>query len=97
MLRPPRTVHVADQGHALITEVDREADPEPTYLRRVLREAEDCDRVVVMGPDSARIAFEREFVALYRRPDRLMDPGPSRDPVRSQLVDQLRVLDPTLH
>jgi len=64
---------------------------------RVLHEAEGCDRVVVMGTDPSRIALEREYVALYRRPDRLIDLGSSPSPARSELLDQLRVLEPTLH
>src|SRR5512143_200696 len=87
----------AHDGHPVITEVDRDLDPETQYLLRVAHEAADCDRVVIMGPDASRIAFEREYVALYRRPDRLIDLGPSTAPARSELVDQLRVLEPTVH
>ena len=71
-------------------------DPEAHYLLRVAHEAAGCDRVVIMGPDASRIAFEREYVALYRRPDRLIDLGPSSVPVRSEIVEQLRVLEPSL-
>jgi hypothetical protein len=87
----------AHESHSEITEVDRDADLEAQYLLRVLHEAEGCDRVVIMGPDPLRIAFEREYVALYRRPDRLIDLGPSESPARSELVDQLRFLEPALH
>jgi hypothetical protein len=87
----------AHEGHAVITEVDRDADPETQYLLRVLHEAEGCDRVVVMGTDPSRIALEREYVALYRRPDRLIDLGLAESPARSELLDQLRVLEPALH
>jgi hypothetical protein len=83
-------------GHAAITEVDRDLDPEPVYMHRVLDEAADCDRLVVMGNDAARISFEREYVALYRRPDRLIDVGRLDTPRESDLVDQLRMLDPSL-
>lgn len=86
----------AHAGHAAVTEVDRDLDPEPVYLHRVLDEAADCDRLVVMGTDAARIAFEREYVALYRRPDRLIDVGRLEAPRVADLVDQLRMLDPSL-
>jgi hypothetical protein len=82
------------EGHSVVTEVDRETDPETHYLLRVLDEAEGCDRVVVMGTDRCRIALEREYVALYRRPDRLIDLGPSHSAARSDLLDQLRMLEP---
>jgi hypothetical protein len=85
----------AHAGHSVITEVDRDADPETQYLLRVPHEAEGCDRVVVMGSDPSRIALEREYVALYRRPDRLIDLGPSHAAARSDLIEQLRMLEPT--
>jgi hypothetical protein len=87
----------AHEGHSVVTEVDRDFDPETQYLLRVLHEAEGCDRVAVMGADPSRIALEREYVALYQRPDRLIDLGPSLSPARSELLDQLGMLEPTLH
>ena len=86
----------ARAGRSVVTEVDRVLDPEARFLLRVAHEAAGCDRVVIMGADAARVAFEREYVALYRRPDRLIDLGPSITPDRHDLVDQLRVLEPSL-
>ena len=85
----------AHDGRPAVTEIDRAADPESQYLMRVAHEAQDCDRIVIMGPDSARIAFEREYVSLYRRPDRLIDVGLVTMPDPSDLVDQLRMLEPS--
>lgn len=82
-------------GRAGVTEVDGELDPE-SYLVRVAREAAGCDRLVVMGPDAWRLAFEREYVALYRRPDRLIDSGAPMSPRPIELADHLRVLEPSL-
>jgi len=87
----------AHEGHSVITEVDRDADPETQYLLRVLHETEGCDRIAVMGTDPSRIALEREYVALYQRPDRLIDLGPSSGVVREEIVDQLRFVEPALH
>lgn len=86
----------AHDGRPKITEIDRDYDPEIQYLLRVVHEAEDCDRIVIMGPDAARIAFEREYVALYRRPDRLIDVGQVVAPRACDLVDELRMLEPSL-
>jgi hypothetical protein len=79
-------------GDTVITSIDRELDQEPQYLLRVAHEAEDCDRVVVTGADSARVAFEREYVAVYRRPDRLIDGGADDEPEPSEMAARLRLL-----
>ena len=81
-------------GRPVITEVERHADPEVRYLLRVVQEAAGCDRVVIMGPDAARIDFEREYVTLYRRPDRLIDVGVEFEPGRRELADQLDMIEP---
>jgi len=86
----------AHGGHSVVTEVERDADPEGQYLLRIAREAADCDRVVISGPDATRIDFEREYVALYRRPDRLIDLGVSFQPERRDLVEQLAMLESSL-
>ena len=86
----------AQDGHSIVSEVERDTDLEPEYLLRVIHAAADCDRVVVMGPDAARIDFEREYVALYRRPDRLIDVGYASQPARSELVEQLQLVEPAL-
>ena len=83
-------------GHSVVSEVERDADPEVQYLRRVVHEAAGCDRVVIMGPDAARIDFEREYVTLYRRPDRLIDVGIAYQPGRRELVEQLAMVEPAL-
>jgi hypothetical protein len=86
----------AADGRTKVTEVDRELDAEEAYLLRVAREAADCDRVVVMGDDAERVAFEREYVALYRRPDRLIDSGSPIRPRSVDLADHLRLIEPSL-
>jgi hypothetical protein len=86
----------ARDGHSIVTEVERDFDPEAQFLLRVIHEAADCDRVVIMGPDAARIDFEREYVSLYHRPDRLIDVGTSMQPARRELVEQLELVEPSL-
>ncbi|MEO8273526.1 MAG: hypothetical protein ABI620_05640 [Chloroflexota bacterium] len=86
----------APQGHANITEIDRASDPEPSYLLRIIHEAAGCDRLVVMGPDASRVAFEREYVSIYHRPDRLIDVGQVAAPRNADLIEALRMLEPSL-
>jgi hypothetical protein len=86
----------AREGHPVVTEVERDADPESAFLQRVVHEAADCDRVVIMGPDDARIDFEREYVAVYHRPDRLIDVGVAFHPAHHDLVEQLELIEPAL-
>lgn len=78
---------------AIVTEIHREAgQPERSYLADVAREAAACDRLVVLGPDASRINFEREYVALYRRPDRIIDAGVELEPEPRELADRLAFL-----
>jgi len=86
----------ARDGHSVVTEVDHLSDSGVPYLLRVIHEAAGCDRVVIMGPDAARIDFEREYVALYRRPERLIDVGVSFTPAPRELIAQLELIEPSL-
>jgi hypothetical protein len=83
----------SDEGRRTITEIDREASPQLDYLLRVARETTDCDRLMILGPGDARLAFEREYVALYRRPDRLVDVEAAAATTPTDLIDRLRFLD----
>ena len=100
--RNPAGLIWLDRSHALIarafdsgtlvTHVDRDLDSESAYLLRVAREAEACDPLVVIGADAARTAFEHEYVALYDRPDRIIDAGMELEPQPRELTDRLRFL-----
>jgi hypothetical protein len=83
----------SDDGRRTITEIDREAGPELDYLLRVARETSDCDRLMILGSGEARLAFEREYVTLYRRPDRLVDVEAAAATTPTDLIDRLRFLD----
>ena len=86
---------VARSDHALatVTDLTRELETESEFLLRVARETADCDRIVIMGPGDERLAFEREYVAIYQRPDRLVDDEPATSATRFDLLDRLRVLE----
>lgn len=63
------------------------------FLGRVAHQTSDCDRLVVMGPGVDRLAFEREYVTVFQRPDRLVQDEPIVAATRFDLLDRLRVLD----
>jgi len=81
-----------DHNQAVI--VDREPDQtetvevltrgayetEASFERRAVSEISGEDRVVVTGPAYARTEFERAYVALTHRPDRLVDVEPQAVP-----------------
>lgn len=82
-----------DHGHRTVTEVLREADPEQEYLLHVAHEADDCDRLMVLGPAAPRVAFEREYAAIYRRVDRVIEAETAASTTPAELLDRLRFLD----
>lgn len=100
---PTAAVVWIDRRHALVAksqagrrevrEVAREVDLDAQYLLRVAHETADCERILIMGSDDQRLAFEREYVALYRRPDRLVDSAAEIEPEPPRLVDRLRFLE----
>jgi hypothetical protein len=61
-------------GHTSVELLDRQAaETEAAFDARMVDEVADEDRVVVSGPASARTDFERAYVAMTHRPDRLQD------------------------
>jgi hypothetical protein len=86
-------VAVADEaGQVSRCTITRGRDPEPSYLAMVVRAIGDREVVVILGPSSLRLALEREYVAIYHRPERLVDVEPAGRVDESKLVDRLREL-----
>ena len=81
------------EGRRSIVEVGRDADPEPAYLSRVAEVAGDCPRVMILGPDEDRIAFDRQYEASYVRSDRFVDIEACEWPSSAGLIDRLRLLE----
>jgi hypothetical protein len=89
-----RQAVVAAMSHDGIAtcEISRGSLPQSSYLAQVVRVVGDRQRVVILGPSSVRLALEREYVAMFRRPDRLVDVEPAGPVSRDDLVDRLRSL-----
>ena len=80
-----------DDRQAIITTVSRDGRPlveqlgrgpleaEATFDARTVDAVLDRDPVAVAGPAFARVAFERAFVAVTHRPERLLDIEPETD------------------
>ena len=77
----------------VVLALERGRDTTADFVYRVACETTDCDRLVVMGPGAERVAFAREYVGLYQRPNRLVDDEPAASASRFDLLDRLRVLD----
>jgi hypothetical protein len=61
-------------------------------LDRVVDEIGDRERLVILGPGWTRTALEREYIAIYQRPDRLVDVEPADADERDHLVERLIAL-----
>ncbi|MEX1169116.1 MAG: hypothetical protein WEE50_03130 [Chloroflexota bacterium] len=83
---------MARDGQIFTCEINRGLSPEPSYLALVVHALGDRERVVILGPSSARLALEREYVAIYHRPDRLVDVEPAGAVNTEDLVARLRAL-----
>lgn len=83
---------VSDDGRISTCEISRGWLRKPSYLALVAGTIGDRERVVILGPRSVCLALEREYVASFRRPDRLIDVEPSGPVPRDDLVDRLRRL-----
>jgi hypothetical protein len=82
-------------GSVTVTEIRPMGDttgPDETYLVRVVDAIGDRQHVAILGPDSLRLALEREYVLIFRRPDRLIDVERSTVMGHADIVDRLRVL-----
>jgi hypothetical protein len=88
-----RQAIVAMMGHdgrISTCEITRGSLSQPSYLAQVVRVIGNRQRVLILGPSSVRLALEREYVAIFQRPDRLVDVEPA-GPIDAQaLINRLR-------
>lgn len=99
---PSAAVAWIDAHHAMIARTDRDGGGRVTlaaiapdtrpYLARIVDEIGDRDRVLILGPDALRVELEREYVAIFRRPDRLIDVDEAEPADERELVDRLTTL-----
>jgi hypothetical protein len=82
-----------DNGARAIVDVDRGGESEGEYLVRVARVTDDCDRLMILGPDDDRVALGREFVAHHDREAVALDIEASLAASPAELFDRLRLLE----
>ncbi|MEX2184883.1 MAG: hypothetical protein WEC14_10580 [Chloroflexota bacterium] len=90
--REASVVTMSGEGRISTCEIRRGWLPELSYLAQVVRGIGDRQRVMILGPSSVRLALEREYVAAYQRPNRLVDVEPAGRVSPEMLVDRVRVL-----
>jgi hypothetical protein len=74
--RHATVARMGEDDRISMAEVDRATEPELQYLAHVVHELGDQERVLIVGPGSMRLALEREYVSISRRPDRLVSVPP---------------------
>ncbi|HEY7522319.1 MAG TPA: hypothetical protein VH720_01505 [Candidatus Limnocylindrales bacterium] len=79
-------------GRVSTCEIERGSLDELDYLAQVVRAIGDRDRIVILGPSSVRLGLERDYVAFYRRPDRLVDVEPAGPVTVEELTARVRAL-----
>ncbi|HYM85073.1 MAG TPA: hypothetical protein VEY67_13085 [Candidatus Dormibacteraeota bacterium] len=79
-------------GDVDVAAIGRDVSDPESFFARVAHEIGDRDRVIVVGPGSLRTRLEREYVAIYQRPERLVDVEPTARLSEADLVERLRDL-----
>jgi hypothetical protein len=83
---------VEGDGQTSTCDIARGSLHESRYLEQVIRAIGDRRRVMILGPDAARLALEREYVAVFHRPERLVDVEHAHLVSRDELLDLARKL-----
>jgi hypothetical protein len=90
--RQANVATIGVDGHVRTCEISRGWLSEQSYLAQVIRAIGDRERVAILGPTSERLALERDYVAIYHRPDRLIDVEPAGPTSSDELIERLRTL-----
>ena len=79
-------------GRISTCEMNRGWLPEASYLAQVVRLIGDRERLTILGPSSMRLLLEREYVAVFHRPDRLIDVEPEGPVAIEELIERVQAL-----
>src|SRR4051794_28854388 len=70
-------------GHRSVAEVVARGHDDASYLVAIVDAIGDHGPVVIRGPEDLRLALEREYVAVRRRPDLIVDAQPRGETART--------------
>jgi hypothetical protein len=79
-------------GRVSTCTITRGTHPAESFLSLVVRAIGERERVVILGQGWARLALEREYVAIYKRPEHLVDVERSDSVLEIDLIRRLREL-----
>jgi hypothetical protein len=90
--REALVTYIDDLGRISSRGVDRGYSTEQGFLADVISTIGDQERLMILGPTSARLALERAYVEIYHRPDRLVDVEPAAGADPDELASLVRTL-----
>jgi hypothetical protein len=80
---------ISEEGRIATSAIERGLDAESTYLANVVQAIGDQERLMILGPSSARLMLERDYVAIHRRPDHLVVVELANVVAEPELIDRL--------
>ena len=83
---------MSHDGRISTCEISRGWFTQSAYLAQVVHLIGDRQRLVILGPSSTRLALERDYVAMFHRPDRLVDVERADTLSPEEVIDRLRTL-----
>ncbi|MFI5253944.1 MAG: hypothetical protein ACHQ15_00580 [Candidatus Limnocylindrales bacterium] len=82
-------------GEIEVIEISRPVrleEPLTRWIALVADAVGDRERVLILGAGPMRLALEREYVAIFHRPDRIIDVEPASSIDRAGLIVRVREL-----
>jgi hypothetical protein len=79
-------------GSILVEEVVADLKGAAPYIARVIDEIGDVARVAILGPSEERLIVEREYLLVYRDPERIVDVAHVEKLDEADLLARLRAI-----
>jgi hypothetical protein len=79
-------------GSVLVEEITADLAGAAPYIARVIDEIGDVERVAILGPSEERLIVEREYLLVYRDPERIVDVAHVEELDQADLLVRLRAI-----